>query len=271
MSKHKTHFHYSFKPLDWVEAHSCERLGARLRDDGSTFEFNGLNAWQARHQWQLEVPLGLFAHDFRPGLITPEQDVAARDALFAKMRPKRFHQARDVIVRDDVTYYRKPVLEQVRGHHDHPELIDALLAFWNAAERDRTIIKPPKPKKPHLEPWERKQRFGTECRGPSWTNEEDDVIRKWFGRRTIGPYAGSHVPLTSDEWNTVLDALGRRRTKAGVHQRLVILNNRLRQEFVDRKYIFGGFIGRAHHGEWLNRVLGERPRPLQVQPSRRRA
>jgi hypothetical protein len=270
MTKHQVHFTFSFKPMEWVDSTHFAQLNARLLEDKSPFEFTGLNAWQARHQWQLEVPLGLFANDFRPGLITPTQDLEARDTLFDQMRPKRFRQV-DISTRDGVTYYRKPVLEQVRAYHEHPAMAHALLAFWSAAEKDRRLIKPAPPKKPLLMPWERKQRDGDAWRGPPWTAEEDAVLRKWFGRRTIGPHAGHHTYLTKPEWDVVLDALGRRRSQASVRQRLVILNNRLRQEFVDRKYIAGGFIGARHHEEWLDRVLGERPRPLHVRPPRRQA
>jgi hypothetical protein len=264
------HFRVDIKPLEWVEANDFKALHERLAQDESPLEIKGLNVWYARHQWQLEMPLGLFANNFRPGAITWPDELAARDALFATMRPRRFRQS-DIIEREGVTYYRKPVLEQVQAYHEQPAMIRALLAFWHAAEKDRALIKPPAPKKPHLEPWERKQRFGVECRGPSWTPGEDAVLRQWFGRRTVGPHTGRHTYLTEHEWNVVLDALGRRRSQASVRQRLVVLNDRLRQEFVDRRYISNGFLGAKHQEEWLNRVLGERPRPLPVRTMKRAA
>lgn len=270
MTKHQRHFTFSFKPMEWTEALHFAALNNRLIEDKSTFEFTGLNAWQARHQWQLEMPLGIFANDFREGLITLEQDLFERDRLFHLIRPKGFRPT-DIIERDGVVYYRKPVLEQVRHYIEHPAMVNAVLAFWNAAEKNRRLIKPAPPRPPRLETWERKQRDGDAWRGPPWTADEDSVLQKWFGRRTVGPRAGHHTYLSKDEWDIVLDALGRRRSVASVRQRLVVLNNRLRQEFVDRKFISGGFIGRTHHEAWLSRVLGERPRPLHVRPSRQRA
>jgi hypothetical protein len=270
MPKYHLHFTFDFKPTDWADATTYEQITQRLVADGSPPVFKGLHAWQARHQWRLEMPLGLFTNDYTPGRVTAADERTARDALIAAIRVKRFRPT-DIIEHEGVTYYRKPVLQRLRDYHEHPFMIDALLAFWNAAEANRALIKPPPPKAPLLEPWERKQRDGNAWRGPLWTPDEDAVLRQWFGRRTVGPEAGRHTELSSAEWDVVLDALGRRRSQASVRQRLVVLNDRLRQEFVDRKYISGGFISKRHHEEWLDRVLGERPRPLNVRPSPRRA
>ena len=269
MTKHHLHFTYDFKPTEWTDAAGYAHIVTMLNACGSPHVFKGLHAWQARHQWRLEMPIGLFTGNYTPGAVNLTDELAARDALAAKIRPKRYRPT-DMVMHEGVLYYRKPVIQRLGGYAESPVMFNALLAFWDAAEKNRGLIKPPPPKAPRLMPWERKQRDGAVWRGPAWTPEEDTVLRQWFGRRTVGPEAGRHAYLTPDQWNVVLDALGRRRSQASVRQRLVVLNDRLRQEFVDRKYISGGFISKKHNEDWLDRVLGERPRPLNVRPSPRR-
>jgi hypothetical protein len=256
------HFQFNFNPLAWLKEPHYSQLAARLAEDQSLLEFRGLHAWQARHQWQLSLPCGVFANDYRSE-VTWLREHAARDALFDQIRPWWFRQ-RDIVERDGVVYYRRNVLERVRDYHENPAMIYALLAFWEAAERDRTLIVPPKPRRPYVTPEARLERFGVPCRGPGWTKDEDAVLYRWFGRRTAGPNAGHHVPLTDAEWNIVLDSLGRRRTRASVTQRLVVLNERLRREFVENGWLRNGVATIDNAELWMSRVLGERPRRLRT-------
>lgn len=262
MTTHDLHYTYGFSPLTWVTGTQRDQLADRLIADGSGIDFIGLDAWRARHQWQLALPKGVFSNDYRPDA-TWDREYSARDALFETIQPRWF-RVRDIVERAGVVYYRRHVLERVRDYHEHPAMIYALLAFWEAAERDRNLIGRAARPRPFVAPEQRLERFGVPCRGPGWTKDEDAVLQRWFGRRTIGPNAGHHVPLSTAEWETVLDELGRRRTRSSVTQRLGVLNERLRREFVANGLLRNGIATVANAEAWLRRVLGERPRRLKT-------
>lgn len=257
MKTRQNHFRFAFEPLVWLTGYAYEQLQRRLHECDAPLVFN-LNAWQARHQWQFEVPLGLFAHDYQSG-VTWDRELSARAELFNLVRPRLF-RGRDIYNRNGVLYYRRNVLERVRDFHANPEMIYALLAFWNAAERDRTLVKGKPPPKVFMTPTERMSRLGAYGSGPAWTEVEDNTLRRWFGRRTVGGNIGRHTPLTVSEWTRVLDELGRRRSKGSARQRIQFLNDKLRREFVNMGYIDDGHVLKAHVDEWKRRVLGERPR-----------
>jgi hypothetical protein len=143
-------------------------------------------------------------------------------------------------------------------HVDHGAFLLALARFLESAEQKPELIVPHRTRTPYVP----RERRGP-VRGPSWTSDEDSVLRRWFGPRTVGDRPGHHQPLTDAEWGTVLASLPMR-NKNGVRDRLVELNRPLQAEFMRH-----GFVALDRLPEYMSRVLGERPR-APVRPARKR-
>jgi hypothetical protein len=229
-----------------------------------------LQAHRRRGAWSLTLPIGVFDNDYRPDACTQAAHVAARErvyaaacaATFAKQRP--FRAAYDVLEHDGALYYHPEAMRVYANHVEHPAFLRAAYLFLEAAERNPALIVKP-PEKPFVPIEKRAEVFGKTVRGPDWTSEEDAVLRRWFGMRTVGDQAGHHVKLTPEEWARVLVDLPRR-NKNSVRNRLVELNRALQREFMR-----DGFVSRDRLREYMARVLGERPRvPIRPKKSRRR-
>lgn len=271
--KHQTTFVFTFQPLVFLKEPDRSVLQNHLQMLNSPAFFS-LEALQRKHLWAFAVPLGVFSNDYSNA--TFESDLDARDKLFASTRARWF-RSRDIIERDGVVYYQRNVLTRARNlvsNDAQRAMFQALLGCMSAAEADPTIVKGPPERKPGLSPDQRRQIFGhNRARGASWTTEEDAVLYRWFGMRTVGIDAGRHTRLTPEMWDTVLSELGGTRSRQSIRQRLNALNHKLLVELLDRQQAFYGTrrsegLRKGFVPEYMRRVLGEKPR---LPPTRERA
>jgi hypothetical protein len=89
-------------------------------------------------------------------------------------------------------------------------------------------------------------------RGPTWTEFEDYVVRKWFSRHTAGPHIGKHAKLTDAQWASVLEELKGQRRKTDVLRRIKLLNQRLRMSLT-----VNGYVTRTNVMRYKCEALGE--------------
>ena len=225
-----------------------------------------LNALRRHKNWAIELPIGTFVNELRPGVASFEEDYAAREAAMEHARKvfnyQQLRRERAFIRFEGALYYHQNAIGLLRRHVEHPAFLNAVHAFLRAAQLDLTLIKgPPKHRRPFIPLTQRVEVFGHTARGPAWTPEEDQVLRQWFGKRTVGDLAGQHTALTSDEWQRVFDALGQRRSKASIRQRINGLNNILR-----RSMCVEGYVPRDRLREYMDLALGEKPRRPRAAP-----
>jgi len=93
---------------------------------------------------------------------------------------------------------------------------------------------------------------GKRHRGPTWTAQEDFVLRKWFSRRETTEGKGTHAPLNDRQWESVLLELNGRRTKSEVRRRIRVLNYELKISLM-----IDGLIPRENVQKYLRQALGE--------------
>lgn len=261
---YKLHFEFTFKPLEYLEDPHKTELETKLQDDGSPPYFR-LNALQRRNRWIFELPLGTFHHDFTPVAVTHKEEQAKRVRLVESIAKPRQFRLRDIVEQDSVVYYHRIALEVLQHLAASPLMFRAMLAFMDAAERDRTLVKGQPAPRPFVPLEQRQAVYGTVARGPAWTPAEDLVLHRWFGRRAYGEFVGQHVPLTEAQWTIVLAELQNRRTRNSVQQRVSTLNHKLLQTMLEEQRATYGtsnrnFLLKSLVPKYMERVLGERPR-----------
>ncbi len=257
------HYVYVFVPLTFATPDEATVLSTDLAEQGVSSAFT-LRARRRRGVWGTTLPLGVFENVFNDASYTRERHLEQCAQLVAKgaeadaygCRP--YPLAYEAIEADGELYYHPEAIYALSKFVERPAFLRALYRFLEAANRNRALIVPPQPRRKFVPLDKRVEVFGHAARGPSWTPDEDAVVRRWFGQRTVGPSAGKHVALTEDEWKIVLSQLPRR-TKSSVRQRIVALN-----EPLQREYLRHGFVSQALVREYMSKVLGERPRcPLR--------
>lgn len=271
-------FECFFEPRLYVQGDDLERLFTIFQGQKISGQFK-LRARRRREYWSIQLPTGTFLDEFRPGVADYAADVAARDALIQTIRSaynhRQFRSGRAIVEDDGTLYYHQELINLFAKHAEQPAFFRALNAFLKAAVAKPELIKgSTADARPFVPPAERGKTLGQTRRGPGWSLEEDQVLRQWFGVRTVGDLAGQHAKLTPDEWDRVLAALGGRRTPASVRKRISILNAQLAREMS-----VNGVVPRDRLREYMARVLGERPwrprteaaAPRSRAPRRRRA
>lgn len=254
---------YAFNPLTYAGEDDVIYLSNLLVNQGVLARF-ALTAHRRRGAWSSTLPVGTFDNNFRENACTWDQHAASRDritTLAAADLPRRqrpIARNQDVLEVGGALFYHPEALRVYAAHVDHGAFLRALARFLEAADVKPALIVPPQPRRPYVERGERGP-----VRGPAWTPDEDGVIRRWFGPRSVGPHAGRHTSLTDAEWEKVLSDLPRR-NKKGVHDRIVVLNRQLQHEFFR-----DGFVARDRLPQYMARVLGERPR-IPIRPTKRR-
>lgn len=223
-----------------------------------------------RKHWAIELPVGTFVNEFRPGVAAYAEDVRARDEAFSAFKttfgPSHYDQRTLVIQHEGSTYLHQHAINALRRVIPHPAFLNAVAAFLRAAEAKPELVKGPRTsRRPFVPPAQRRAALGYPTRGPSWTSEEDTILRQWFGKRTTGDLAGQHAPLSKEQWDRVLELLGGRRTVMSVRRRIFDLNETLKRELcVD------GYVPRDRLRAYMDRALGEKPRRPRLSPQRRR-
>lgn len=258
-----------FRAIDYSYNESREALLTLASKQNVTLAFN-LRALRRKHFWAIELPLGIFLGDLRPGLVTLDDDMRVRDGILDRIyrqnKAKRLHSGRMVIHWNGSVFYHQQIIRAIKDCEVTalPELFQAFHEFLAAAQNNPELIKGKKTR-PFIPLEQRKAEFGYIARGPSWLPEEDTILRQWFGPRTVGADAGYHALLTDQEWESVLSALNHRRTRASIRQRMVAMNRALRAELS-----IDGYIPRDRYREYFSRALGEKPRKPRLSLPRRK-
>lgn len=244
-------FEFMFHPLGFVDSVEYDVLEEQLRKQAPIPVFK-LRALRRRNTWAIELPLGIFQGDVTPGSTDLSTEVLERERVLRLIKEKTgsFHmdKTRDIIHRDGVWYYRRKALEQFRIYVHPNTLFVAAFNLLKAAELDPTVIMgaPETTARPLTD---RPVIDGHRARGPSWTERDDYVLRKWFGRWADG----KHHVLTDAQWATVLDELRGFRSKEAVKHRLSVLNAATK-----RSLMTDGYIKRDAVKAYLEKFLGER-------------
>jgi hypothetical protein len=200
-----------------------------------------------RKRWLISLP----ACVLKPDSSTLTLDVETRlvQAALAQRRetPLVFFKPRkETTDREGRSFYSAFFLEQVGPFLALPATVAALAAFVRAADQKQAKVGKILPRNPE-------ELSGLVGRGRLWQPWEDTVIRNWFGRRTYGEHQGQHVPLTEEQWQTVLEThLRGRRTREQVKVRITTLNRVLRVSL-----LVDGFLPRDKVREFQDRSLGE--------------
>jgi hypothetical protein len=227
-----------------------------------------LHVFRRKNHWALEVPYRVFSNHYQVGdgdLIDHEEGRkkvldayrAALGAANMTARPRMpYRPSSDFLVIDSRPCYTLAALQVFAEQSNARTFFTAAVAFIKAANADFSLIRKLRHNHTPFTPHEKRvEKFGRMVRGPAWSFEEDAILRRWFGRRTVGVGEAKHQTLTEQEWVYVLEALSGQRTKQSVRDRICALNKLLNDEMsVD------GYVARSRLDEYMNRVLGERPR-----------
>lgn len=244
-------FDFIFHPLGMVDGFEYETLSLFLGEQGIVPAFK-LRALRRRDRWAIELPSGAFTGRMAPGATTPAQDNEERNRILSLIKDKtgayNLDRTRDIIVKKGVTYYRRKALEQFRIYIRPNTLFVAAYTFLEAAEKDPSLIRGAAPIQGKLLK-DRPLVNGKRARGPGWSERDDYVLRKWFGKWPDG----KHHVLSDTQWNTVLEELKGFRSKAAVKHRLTQLNRSLKKSLMA-----DGYINRDDVKAYLAKFLGER-------------
>lgn len=274
-------YRIEFNPLVYATPPDAEALrqAFNLRDVVPTFEITllrqpyrsprGIVERERQVVWATEVPPGAFLCEFGGTAHPPmfEQLCALAEAEKKRVGAARrlLNARRDYLERDGVLFCRRVALEIITPQLSCAAFVNAMVAFLRAAERDPTLVTgAPRPRRLHRTVEERREHFGDDVRGPTWTAEEDAVLRQWFGVRTVGEHAGHHAKLEDHEWARVLELLGGMRSKNAVKNRLTVLNNQLRD-----RMLVNGYVPRDRLREYMQQAVGESPRRPPMRPYQR--
>jgi hypothetical protein len=250
-----------FNPMTFAQPVDIEYLANLFAKQGVVSVFE-LDVRRRRNVWGVSLPYGVFDSDFTSAP-TREQHIESRNRVTQlatndqpnKRRP--IAPSHDVLEHGGKLYYHPEALRIYARYVDHPGFLLALARFIEAAEKNPALVVKKKPRTVFVPISERK------TRGPRWEPEEDAVLRRWFGPRTVGDKPGKHQALTEREWQIVLGELPNR-NKKGCHDRMVELNRSLKQELFRN-----GFVSHDQLPQYMARVLGERPR-IPIRPRKRR-
>lgn len=265
MGKHRLQYRASFNPLEYIDGEQRYNLQQLLAMQGVKTPLH-LVFLRRKSDWAVALLPSVFNNDFREFTDNTTNDLAVRDAILAEIKDiypfRSWQPGRRIIHRDGRFFYHREYIRLLRQHAPQPAFFAALYAFLNAARTQPSLIQGPKQRPQAKPPAERPLVNGRRGRGLGWTPDEDQVLRQWFGIRSVGDHAGHHASLTDAEWARVLELLGGMRTRRSVMQRIGVLNRALKREFsVD------GYIPRDRVREYMARVLGERPRFPRMTPS----
>ena len=260
-------FNVSFNPLDYAQGPDFEAL-SDLHQRGLLEIPLKLQVLRRRSAWAITLPIGAYVNDFRTGIVSYEQDHARFEEILRQIRAsfgyRPWQTKRALITRENQLFYHEKMIDIVRKHVEQPAFFNAVFAYLQAIKRDPSLVKGKDPDR--FVPLERRPVVnGHRARGPGWTPEEDQILRQWFGIRTVGANAGHHAKLTEAEWQRVLELLGGRRTRGSIRQRISTLNLETLKRFC-----VNGFVPRDRVREYMELALGEQPRYPRVSVALRR-
>lgn len=267
MKTHQTSYRIQFNPFTYLPFAAHDALRKDFFAQNVSIPMT-LHVFRRKNHWALEVPYNVFTGNYRldqGDLVDHEEarkkvldryvtELQAANGTRHIRRPWR--AASDFLLIDNRPCYTLPALQVFAVYSAATAFFTAAVTFIKAANEDFSLIRPSRRNlTPYTPPEARVAKFGKMVRGPEWTLEEDAVLRRWFGQRTIGVGQAKHQALTDEEWGYVLEALNGRRTQQSVRDRITALNKKLQDEMsVD------GYVSRTRLAEYMSRVLGERPR-----------
>lgn len=202
-----------------------------------------------RGEWITQIP----ARAWDPANLdfSSYDEAVRRDELAEKRRADHgsygYGRTRDVVLREGFYFYRDSAISALGPYLTVPVIAKALIRFLHHIEKHKTI-KAPRVVRPPVD----REHDGRRHRGPLWSEYEDHVVRKWFGRHTVGDHIGKHVKLTPEQWKIVLDELKGQRRKTDVLRRIKELNRQLRMSLE-----MNGYISRAAAARYKREALGE--------------
>jgi hypothetical protein len=237
-----------------------EALIARiLREFGPpTFEARFLRRC---HRRLLELPIGLLTQNFKA---TYGEEVAALRRTLADMKRSSV----------DVPANRRPVTIFGQSYFLRHELLVALLArfpddlmlrawtcFAFSININPTVLRPEKYQRRAVPATQRRRNptTGRMARGPDWTEQDDAVLIRWFGKRID---TGKRRMPTESEWTTILRELHGMRTRASVLSRISILNCKLK-----RKLMIEGYLTSDGLKRYMDQKLGTRTHLPKYRPT----
>lgn len=215
-----------------------------------------LGMLRRRGYWAATLPPQVWGRD---SLTFAEEDDLRRHAELERRKHASsygFVRGRDCFAKEERWFYRDSVISALRDQFTMPLLAIAVMRFLHAAEdpNNDLVVRKLKPSARVTKAPEDRIIIGDRRhRGPDWTDADDYIVRKWFGRHEQGPHRGKHVPLTEDNWRAVLAALGGKRSKSEVRRRIFALNQELRISLTSN-----GYVPRLNVDKYLREALGER-------------
>lgn len=212
---------------------------------GLPVEFPSLPMIRGRRRWLTPLP----ACVFQPSAVHLSPDLQLDFIRVAVQRRQEsplgyFRPYKEFTMRAGRAFFSAPFLEEMAPFFALPRTAAAFARYARAVDEGsvtpvRHTASPPRHESPG---WDR-----------VWQPWEDQVLRAWFGRHTMGEHAGQHVPLTEHQWELVLQMhLKGRRTKAQVKTRISTLNRALRVSM-----LVDGFLPRDKVVEFQRQALGE--------------
>lgn len=283
MKTHQTSYKIQFNPLAYLPYGEHDALRQQLFAQNVPIPMT-LHVFRRKNHWALEVPYGIFTGNYRldqGDLVDHEEgrnklvesylsELQAANDTRRVRRPWR--ESSDFLLIDNRPCYTLTALRLFAERSVASSFFTAAATFIKAANADFSLVRPRRRNfTEYTPPAARAAKFGKMVRGPEWTPEEDSVLRRWFGQRTIGTGQAKHQALTDEEWGYVLEALNGRRSQQSVRDRITALNKKLQNEMM-----IDGYLSRARLAEYMGRVLGERPRKPRMhatkptRPRRRR-
>ena len=225
--------------------------------------FEDHQVYLRRNLWAVEAPLGTFTGFFAPGAATHASEREAMHAMLQRVKEAQganrrfpFWPSQQIIIKNDRIYLKEPALrsfyKQAAEDATPQEGMLCVLFYYLQRLTAGTVPVFPTKKKPFIPLTDRPVIDGHRRRGPTWTAQEDDVIRRFFSRQADG----TRVVLTDEHWQMVLETnLKGRRTKAMVLSRINYLNHELKKTL-----LVEGYLPRENVKEWQDRRYGQHDR-----------
>lgn len=249
--------------LDYLSSENADAYRALVADGAPLM----LDIFLLKRHGKLACTLPSFAWAESPDKASALDELEWRQRILGDRKRGFGFRASDVVFKEGRYYYRAVALSAVKNHLKVPLVGEALTRFLLKVEdlkidKDRYLRSNPYPSERQYIPPEQRLANGRRHRGPTWTPEEDYVVRKWFARHDHGPHAGRHAPLSEEQWRNVLLELNGRRAKNEVLRRIRVLNHELKVSLM-----VDGMITSAGVQKYLREALGEaEPKPPKHRP-----
>lgn len=245
---------FIFSPLEWLDGGARDTLENQFQEQGVEQQFFTLQVVRRCKLWAITLPVGTFSNNLTPGSSSLWTENTARDLFIDSVDRASgrhmFPHKTAMFSLNNEWFYREDAINIFRVFADKNFLFAAAYAIMQAVKKDPSVF--PTRKVPRIERSleDRPVTNGHRPRGPDWSETENALLRRWFGRHPDG----KHRPLTENQWRTLLEIdLYNLRTRASVLQQLGALNTKMK-----RTLMVDGLIPRDRIQEWRANFLGQR-------------